>query len=151
MQKQKLVKSVVTFLVVGLFTIPVFSSEDPAPTTSKTGELAPVSADEPVSAVKEGALRQPQMLSFYGEIQSADVSLSSLTFQYYDYENDEDKIVELTVNSDTNFENATSLDDIKKGDWAEIDYTVRDGKNIATLIVVDRDEELDVVAPNSIE
>ena len=48
---------------------------------------------------------------------------------------------EIYTNKDTKLEKAPSLNDIKKGDWADITYTVNDTKNIAKSISIEKDEE----------
>nr|HPM43513.1 hypothetical protein [Candidatus Omnitrophota bacterium] len=88
------------------------------------------------------ASSQPKLLNIYGEVQAVNVSAGSMTVQYYDYDADEEKAIELSTSTDTKIENAAAIADIKKGDWADITYSTEGSKNIAKSIVVEKEEEV---------
>lgn len=94
------------------------------------------------SQAAKDAISQPKPTNIYGEVQGVNTSANSMTVQYYDYDADEEKAIELTVSTDTKIENAPSLADIKKGDWADITYSSEGGKNMAKLITVEKEEEV---------
>ena len=118
-------------LSVILFTMPAFSQQNLAPSAS-TNEQAPIlKVDTP----------QPNETSISGEVQSVDAVTNSLTVKYYDYDSGQDKDIVIIVNKDTKIEHASSLTDIKKGDGANITYTVSDAKNIAKSMSIEKGEE----------
>ena len=123
-------------LIIGsiliLFITPTFSQEGQAPATK---------APTPTGSAKEEAPR-PEEISIYGEVQSVNPSLNFTTVQYYDYDSDEEKTIEILSDKDTRIENAASLNDVKQGDWVDVTYSVSDGKNIAKSIMVEKEEEL---------
>jgi len=97
-------------------------------------------ASEPAAAVPQPA-SQAKELSIYGEVQSVDTQANSMKVQYYDYDADDEKTAEVIVNSETKLENANALADVKKTDWVDVTYTVSEGKNVARLVAVEREEE----------
>jgi hypothetical protein len=123
----------VAILIVALLSvIPAFSQED---AKSGKAETAPAAAPVPApEAAKTGDL------SIYGEIQAVNVSTSSMTVQYYDYDNDEEKSVEIVVDKDTKLENVKAIDEIKKGDWVDVTYASVGGKNTAKMVSVEKEE-----------
>ena len=46
-------------------------------------------------------------------------------------------------------ENAATINDIKQGNWADVIYTVTDGKNIAKSIIVEKEEEAPAEMPKT--
>jgi Cu/Ag efflux protein CusF len=108
---------------------------------SQVQETAQAKAPQtPVSEEKKAT--EPTEISLYGDVQAVNVSTNSLTVQYYDYDSDEEKIIELVFNKDTKIENAPSLNDIKQGDWVDVTYSVVEGKNILKSVVVEKETEL---------
>lgn len=83
---------------------------------------------------------QPKELSVYGEVQSVNTTANSLSVQYYDYDSDQEKTAEITTDKNTRIENVTGIDKIAKGDWVDVVYTVKDAKNIAVSLVVEKEE-----------
>ncbi len=100
----------------------------------------------PPSAAAAKEADQPKELSIYGEVQSVKAASNSIAVQYYDYDNDEEKTVEIILNKDTKMENAATLNDVKTNDWVDVTYKIIDGKNVAGSIVVEKEEELPVGA-----
>jgi hypothetical protein len=114
-----------------LFVIPAYA-QDAGGTTQVTA--APVKEDV-------DAAMKSEELSIYGEVQSSDATApGSLTVQYYDYDTDEEKTIAIALDANTKIENAGSVADIKKGDWADISYVVSDGKSVAKSIIVEKEE-----------
>lgn len=83
---------------------------------------------------------QPKELSVYGEVQSVNVPSNSISVQYYDYDSDQEKAAEITLDKNTKIENVTGIDKIAKGDWVDVIYAVRDAKNVAVSLVVEKEE-----------
>jgi len=87
-------------------------------------------------------------LSIYGEVQSVNTAANTVTVQYYDYDSDEEKSMEISSDAGTKLENVTALGDINKADWVDVTYVVSGGKNIAQLISVEKEDiGLDEEAP----
>ena len=140
MRKNGLISLVVICLGITLSTMLAFSQQNPTPPASQDNNPVAGSASEQVVPVKEEAL-QPQEVSIYGEVQSINVAAHSITVQYYDYDSDQEKNIEITANQATKLENVASTADIKKGNWTDIVYAISDAKNIARSISVEKDEE----------
>ena len=137
MEKHRSIRLLTICLIVILFTMPAFSQQNPTPPASQDDNPASSSTSEQVSSVK-AEIPQPTEISIYGEVQSVDASTNSLTIKYYDYDSDQEKSVEITANMATKLENASSITDIKKGDWADIIYIVNDAKNMAKSVSIEK-------------
>ena len=72
-----------------------------------------------------------------------------MSVQYYDYDSDEEKTIEITADKDTKLENAAMLSNINKGDWVDVTYGVKDGKNLAKSIMVEKEEKEEEKAAGS--
>ena len=72
----------------------------------------------------------------YGTVTS--ISEGSLVVSQYDYTTGEMKDAAYTVDPAVELNNVSALTEIAQGDGVDIEYVVRDGKNIATAIIVDR-------------
>jgi hypothetical protein len=119
------------------------SAAAPAPAAPEAAPAAPLAAPAaPLAAPAPAAeATTPNAISIYGEVQSTDPAANSLSVQYYDYDKDEEKTMDLTVDSAAKIENAASLNDIKQGDWVDIKYVISDNKNVAKAITVEKEEE----------
>lgn len=118
--------------VLTLLAVPVSSQDTQVPAQATAA---------PVSEKVSQAMAQEE-LSIYGEVQSVDTAgAGSVTVQYYDYDADDEKTIAVMLDANTKLENAGSLADIKKGDWADVVYSITDGKNIARSIIVEKEEE----------
>ena len=120
-------------LVLVLVAIPAFS-QDNKPAKEEAAPAAVTTPAPTPETVKTGEL------SIYGEVQAVNVPTSSMTVQYYDYDNDEEKSIEIAVDKDTKLENAKAIDEIKKGDWVDVNYMSGGGKNMAKMISVEKEE-----------
>jgi hypothetical protein len=108
---------------------------------SQTVQPVSETSDKQASApAANDAAPQPKEMSIYGEVQSVNPESGVLSVQYYDYDSDSEKTAEVSVSNDTKLENAKSVGDIKKGDWADVTYSVSAGKNIAKMISVEKEE-----------
>jgi hypothetical protein len=74
----------------------------------------------------------------WGEVVSTDQEVPSVTIKHLDYNTYEEVKATLLLTTKTLFENVKGLSDIKAGDRITADYRMKDGKNIAEMIVVDR-------------
>ena len=119
-------------ILVSLISIPAFSQD---------AGKAPAQAQEaPVPTPVTDAASQAKEIAIYGEVQSADLSANILSVQYYDYDSDSEKTAAIAFYSDTKLENASTLGDIKKGDWVDVTYVVKDGKSVAKIVTVEKEE-----------
>lgn len=79
-------------------------------------------------------------IAVYGEIQQVNTDGSTFTVQYYDYDSDSEKTSDVFVVSETILENAKTLGEVRKGDWADVTYVVKDGKNLAKIVSIEKEE-----------
>ena len=79
-------------------------------------------------------------IAIYGEVQAVNASSGTISVQYYDYDSDSEKMSDIAVADITKLENAGKIDDIKKSDWVDVTYTVVDGKNVAKVVTVEKEE-----------
>jgi hypothetical protein len=112
-----------------------------APATAPATAPAAASAASP-----QGGETDAKEMAIYGEIQSVNASAGTVSIQYYDYDSDNEKTVEIASGPDTRIENAKSIGDIRKGDWADVTYTASGGRNIAKLITKEREEPEEAAA-----
>jgi hypothetical protein len=77
----------------------------------------------------------------WGDVISLDLENAEATIRYLDYESGAEKVICLSVDGETTFENVEDLDQIKIGDSISVDYIVTtDAINIARLITVEKVE-----------
>ena len=133
---------VVASMVMVLLTIPAFSQD---PQASAKDDQAPVQA--PQEAPAQASQTAPaevvvktSELSIYGEVQAINAQAASMTVQYYDYDNDKEKALEVALDKDSKLENVKAIDEVKKGDWVDVTYTATGGKNIIRNISVEKGE-----------
>ena len=50
------------------------------------------------------------------------------------------RILEVATDKDSKLENVKAIGEIKKGDWADITYSVAGGKNVAKMVSVEKEE-----------
>jgi hypothetical protein len=110
-----------------------------APVAQAPAVQAPQSAQAPQVAPVE-AVAKTSELSIYGEVQAVNVQAASISVQYYDYDNDEEKTLEVSLDKDSKLENVKAISEVKKGDWVDVTYTVIAGKNTAKMISVEAEE-----------
>lgn len=88
----------------------------------------------------------PKAESIYGEVLAVNETADSMNVQYYDYDTDEEKKVDVTVTADTKFKNSTGLKGIKAGDWVDVSLSaVEGGKRVARVVEVEKAEEMEEV------
>lgn len=124
-----LVCIMILIAVMALYIAPAFS-QSPATETTKAPASAPAQQETP--KVSE--------LSIYGEVQAVNTQANSMTVQYYDYDSDEEKSIEVTFDKDTKLENVKAMDEVKKADWVDVTYVSANGKNMAKTISVEKEE-----------
>lgn len=133
----------VVFMIMAISAMPAFSQTKDIP--AKEGQ-SPTQASQTATAqaVPQAAPAQEAVktgeLSIYGEIQAVNVQAGSMTVQYYDYDNDEEKTLEVALDKDSKLENVKAISEIKKGDWADVTYTAAGGKNTARIVSVEKEE-----------
>jgi len=85
----------------------------------------------------------------WGEVVSVDAQNKLINIKYLDYESDTEKEMSFVIDDKTNFEGVNSLSDIKVNDTVSIDYIIKDNKNIARTISVEKPEDVTTEAtPN---
>ena len=131
--KRYIIYGMITAIVMALAIMPACSQEN----KPVKEENAPLPAPTTASALETAKTGE---LSIYGEVQGYNASTNSMSVQYYDYDNDEEKTVEITVDKDTKLENFSSIDELRKGDWVDINYASVGGKNIAKMVSVEKEE-----------
>lgn len=135
----KLLFAVITLsAVVILATIPAISQEEKAaqteaPATMAAPAVAP--AATPAAAPAAGT-----DIAIYGEVQAVNAATNTMTVLYYDEETYEEKSIDLVADAATKMQNAKVLTDIKEGDWIDATYTSKDGKNMASSVIVEKEE-----------
>lgn len=102
--------------------------------------IAQDAADLKAPDVAAAAAPQAKEIAIYGEVQVINASSGTISVQYYDYDSDSEKTTEILVTDITKLENAPKLADIKKGDWVDVTYTVDDGKSVAKVVTVEKEE-----------
>ena len=134
---------ILAILVLGLFAVQGYcqDNQNTAPATTETATVtAPAATAMPA-----------QEISIYGEVKAVNPAVSSVTVQYYDYDSDEEKSIEITADSNTKMENAAAITDVKQGNWADVIYTTAGDKNIAKSIIVEKEEEAPAEMPKAEE
>ncbi len=117
---------------VSLSALPADSQDN----TAREERLTPAPAG--AAPAQEAFIKNE--LSIYGEVQAVNIQSNSILAQYYDYDNDEEKSIEIALDKDTKLENVKAIDEIKKGDWVDVTYVASGGKNTAGLISVEKEE-----------
>ena len=130
---------VLAILFVGLFTVQGYSQDNQPPSGQDTPQVATEAPALAPAASEKSA--QPEEISIYGEIKAVNQAASSVTVQYYDYDSDQEKSIEIMTDSNTKMENAATINDIKQGNWADVIYAIINGKNIAKSIVVEKEDD----------
>jgi len=146
--------AIMAFAISVMFNQQLFSQENqdepPQAQESQAATTAPApqvaSSKTVVDAEKAMAVPQPEEMSIYGEVKSTDAVTNSIKLQYYDYDSDEENTSDIILDKETKMENANSLSDIKQGYWIDAIYVVKEGKNIAKSIIVEKEEEEPVEA-----
>ena len=137
MKRYTILFGVAVALFIILMAIPAFSQEDETQAPVQAPAQAPAQA--PVQTPAQETAKTGE-ISIYGEVQAVNASTNSITVQYYDYDNDEEKTLEITLDKDTKLENAKTIDEIKKGDWVDVAYIAGGGKTIAKTVSVEKEE-----------
>lgn len=147
----------IVIIMVAFATGCVYAQGDTTKTTAKEGEqsapaAAPAGQAMTPAPTATPAPETPKMseLSIYGEVQNINVQANSMTVQYYDYDNDEEKSTEISLDSNSKLENANAIGDIKKGDWVDVTYTASSGKNIAKTVSVEKEEPVQEETPQAV-
>lgn len=135
-------KYFVCLAVILTVTLAAFSAFAQEEATKSPEASAPVSAQATAPAETPAKEEAPKAadLSIYGEVQSVNIQANSMVVQYYDYDNDEEKSTEVTLDANSKLENAKAIADIKKGDWVDVTYTAVAGKNTAKIVSVEKEE-----------
>ena len=99
-------------------------------------------------AAPQESNESPNTQWVWGEVTSVDAQNKALTLKYLDYETDQEK--EMVINTDdlTSYDNAKSLGEIQLKDNISVDYIVKDGKNIAKTIGLEKAENTPVAVTN---
>ena len=137
---------IIAVLVLSLFAAKGFAQDNQTPSGQGQDQVAVENATQGQPVAGEKAI-QPQEISIYGEVKSINTANSSIAVQYYDYDSDEEKSIDIMVGADTKMENAAAISDIKPGNWADVMYTIVSGNNIAKSVIIEKEEEAPVEMP----
>ena len=140
---------VLAILFVGLFAAQGYSQDNQPPSGQDTPQVATEAPALAPAASEKSA--PPEEISIYGEIKAVNQAASSITVQYYDYDSDQEKSIEITADTNTKIENAATINNIKQGNWADVIYAIINGKNIAKSIVVEKEEDTSAETPKAEE
>jgi len=107
-------------------------------------------SEDQVTEPQNAATAAPQdnseasMQWVWGEVTAVDAVGKTLTLKYLDYETDQEKEITIAVDDLATFENVKSLGEIQVKDNLSIDYTPKDGSNIAKSISLEKTESAPV-------
>ena len=118
-------------LITAVCVIPAFAQDN---STDQQPPMTPAPA----------AVTAPDLQWIWGEVVSVNGAAQTLTVKYLDYDSDMEKTIDVMTDAATKFEEAKGIDEIKAQDTVSIEYLVKDGKNIAKGITVERIEETDL-------
>ena len=111
----------------------------------------PVADQGQVAAEEEQAAPAPQneeVTEFsYGTVKS--LGEGQLVVSEYDYDNDKDIEITYSVPADANFDGVGTLSEIAAGDAVDIDYVIKDGQKVASMISVEKVLILNSASMNS--
>jgi hypothetical protein len=130
---------VVISAILALSAVSAFSQDPQAPAKDDTVPAQGTQAAAVQTSQTETAAKTNE-ISIYGEVQAVNVQAVSMSVQYYDYDNDEEKALEVFLDKDSKLENVKTIDEVKKGDWVDVTYTATGGKNIAKMVIVEKEE-----------
>ena len=129
---------ILAILFVGLFVAQCYSQDNQPPSGQDTPQVSTeVPAVAPAASEKSAP---PEEISIYGEIKAVNQAASSIMVQYYDYDSDQEKSIEITADTNTKIENAATITNIKQDSWADVIYAIINGKTIAKSIVVEKED-----------
>jgi hypothetical protein len=137
----------IIFAVITLSAVSAFSQDSQvAPKDETVSAQAPAvqtpqaepAASSPAAPVETEV--KTNELSIYGEVQAVNAQAASISVQYYDYDNDEEKTIEVSLDKDSKLENVKAVDEVKKGDWVDVTYVAAGGKNVAKMVSVEAEE-----------
>lgn len=102
--------------------------------------LAPgVCAQELRTDYSEEELEIIEIEWLFGEVISVDLEEPGLSVQYLDYDTDQEKKIEVTLDADTTLEGVAALSEIKNKDIVSVDYVLDElGRRLAKRISVER-------------
>ena len=140
---------VLAMLFVGFFVVQGYSQDNQSSSGQDTSQVATEAPALAPAASNKSA--QPEEISIYGEIKAVNQAASSVTIQYYDYDSDQEKSIEIAADTNTKIENAATITNIKQGNWADVIYVIINGKNIAKSIVVEKEEDTPAETPKAEE
>ena len=140
---------VLAIVFVGLFVVQGYSQDNQSPSGQDTPQVATEAPALAPAASEKSA--QPEEISIYGEIKAVNQAASSIMVQYYDYDSDQEKSIEITADTNTKIENVATINNIKQDNWADIIYAIINGKNIAKSIVVEKEEDTPAETPRTEE
>lgn len=117
-------------------------SEDQTADTNTIPALVP-SVEQ---ATPQESSDSPNTQWVWGEVTGVDAQNKSVSLKYLDYETDQEKDMAIATDELTNYDNAKSLGEIQPKDNISVDYVVKDGKNIAKTIGLEKAENAPAAA-----
>ena len=128
--------------IIALSAVSAFSQNPqvPAKDDAAPAQGTQAAAVQAPAAPPAEAAAKTNELSIYGEVQAVNVQAASISIQYYDYDNEEEKTLEVSLDKDSRLENVKAIGEVKKGDWVDVTYSVSGGKNTAKMVSVEKEE-----------
>ena len=123
-------------VITAVCVFPVFAQEN------ATQEQAPAAAA--AAPVVPPATAVPDLQWIWGEVVSVNAATQAMSVKYLDYDSDMEKTIDIVSDAGTKYEEVKGIDEIKPQDTVSIEYLVKDGKNLAKGITVERIEETDI-------
>ena len=117
-------------------------SEDQTVDTNTIPALVP-SVEQ---ATPQESSDSPNTQWVWGEVTGVDAPNKSVSLKYLDYETDQEKDMAIATDELTNYDNAKPLGEIQPKDNISVDYVVKDGKNIAKTIGLEKAENAPAAA-----
>ena len=113
--------------------------ENGAQSQQSSGQPQAAAAGEPVTQQAASAQAEDTTEFSYGAVKS--ISENQVVVTEYDYDNDKDMDVAYSVPANVTLEGAAKLTEIVIGDAVDIDYVVKNGQKIASVISVEKGTE----------
>lgn len=91
---------------------------------------------------------EPEVEWILGEVTSVDIPNKRIIVKYFDYDNDIEKEITITVSEQTTYNEINSIGQLKPQDTVSVDYiTDRQGLNLAKNISLEKEEETPGLTP----
>lgn len=115
----------------------------PEAVPASEGKTGVLEEKKPAAATTEVSFKESEEKAtewLWGEVVGVDPEKKEMIIKHLDYETYEEVHTTIVLDDKTMFENAKDLTQIKTGDHLSVDYQIKEGANIAELVVVEQEE-----------